>query len=558
MTENHFQFWPKRVTKTLAVPSTNVFDNLYVSAKRYPNKPAIYYYGASYTYKQLLTEVERMAGFLQHRLHVEKGDRVMLYMQNSPQFIIGYYAILRANAIVIPINPMNTTEELNYFIKDGDIQTGLVSQELLERIESLPDDCPLEQIVIATYSDYLPEKTDERLPIEVKEKRKLFSNPNYYSWQLAMEANESPSSEIGNAEDFAVMPYTSGTTGLPKGCLHKHTSIQANIYSAYHWLNVTVSTVSLTTLPLFHVTGMLHSMHAPILAGGELVIMTRWDKYYAKEIIKRKKVSHWVNISTMLIDFLTIPSLSKRDMESLLVIAGGGASLPSAVGKKLFDLTGLQFVEGYGLSETMSHTHFNPPHRPKLQCLGIPSFDVDARIIDPINLQELGDEEEGEIVVNGPQVFVGYYNREEDNKQAFIEIDGKRFFRTGDIGIRDKEGYYFIIDRVKRMINASGYNVWPTEIESQLYKHPAVQQACVVGVPDQKRGETVKVFIVLNDEYRGSVTEEEIIAWSKKQMAAYKYPRYVEFRESLPTTSSGKILWRKLEEEEQEKNKLKK
>lgn len=232
--------------------------------------------------------------------------------------------------------------------------------------------------------------------------------------------------------------------------------------------------------------------------------------------------------------------------------------MPSAVGKKLFDLTGLQFVEGYGLSETMSHTHFNPPHRPKLQCLGIPSFDVDARIIDPINLQELGDEEEGEIVVNGPQVFVGYYNREEDNKQAFIEIDGKRFFRTGDIGIRDKEGYYFIIDRVKRMINASGYNVWPTEIESQLYKHPAVQQACVVGVPDQKRGETVKVFIVLNDEYRGSVTEEEIIAWSKKQMAAYKYPRYVEFRESLPTTSSGKILWRKLEEEEQEKNKLKK
>ena len=213
----------------------------------------------------------------------------------------------------------------------------------------------------------------------------------------------------------------------------------------------------------------------------------------------------------------------------------------------------MRYVEGYGLSETISHTHFNPPDRPKLQCLGIPSFDVDARIIDPLTMQEVGVGEEGEIILKGPQLFKGYYNREEDNRDAFIVINGETFFRTGDIAKVDEEGYYFIVDRVKRMINASGFKVWPTEVESILYKHPAVQQACVVGVPDLKKGEDIKAFIILNDEAKGQVTEEEIIEWSKTQMAAYKYPRTIEFRETFPTTSSGKILWRKLQEEEKEK-----
>jgi fatty-acyl-CoA synthase len=224
--------------------------------------------------------------------------------------------------------------------------------------------------------------------------------------------------------------------------------------------------------------------------------------------------------------------------------------LPEAVGEKLFEATGLKFVEGYGLSETISHTHFNPPDRPKLQCLGVPAFEVDARIIDPVTLKELGVGEIGEIVVNGPQVFKGYYNQPEETEQAFVELDGKKFFRTGDIGRVDEEGYFFIVDRVKRMINASGFKVWPTEVESILYKHPAIQQACVVGVPDPKRGETVKAFVILNDDYVGKVTEEEIIEWSKGQMAAYKYPRIIEFRKTLPTTASGKILWRQLQEEE--------
>ena len=168
------------------------------------------------------------------------------------------------------------------------------------------------------------------------------------------------------------------------------------------------------------------------------------------------------------------------------------------------------------------------PDRPKMQCLGIPSFNVDARILEPVTLKEVGPNEVGEIVVNGPQVMVGYYNRDDENRSSFIEIDGKSFFRTGDIGRYDEEGYFFMVDRVKRMINASGYKVWPTEVESYLYKHPAIQQACVVGVPDPRRGETVKAFVILNDGYDGLVSEEEIIDWAKEHMAAYKYPRFIE------------------------------
>lgn len=312
-------------------------------------------------------------------------------------------------------------------------------------------------------------------------------------------------------------------------------------------------------LPLFHVTGMVHSMHMPIYSGSMMVITTRWNRDIAVQLIKNLGCTHWVTIATMIIDFLANPALRAEDISTLTSISGGGAALPEAVGEKLFNLSGLRFVEGYGLSETIAQTHFNPADRPKMQCLGIPSFDVDARIIEPATRRELGVGEIGEIIVNGPQIMVGYYNREDENRHSFIELDGKKFFRTGDIGRYDEEGYFFIVDRVKRMINASGYKVWPTEVETFLYKHPAIQQACVVGVPDERRGETVKAFMILNEGFVGKVSEKEIINWAKQHMAAYKYPRQIEFRKQFPMTSSGKILWRKLQEEEQSKveNKVK-
>lgn len=547
----HFKFWPKRLTKTLTTPKTTLYDNLVVTARRYPDKTAVYYYGAQYSYQEILQQVNNLAGYLQQKLDVQPGDRVILYMQNSPQYLIAFYAILRARAIVVPINPMNTTNELSYYIKDCEVKTAIVGQELFPQIEPLQGSTSLKHIIVATYSDYLPEELKiDNLSSELTAPRKENLKEHQFLWKDVLEETITAFPYEGKSDDVIVLPYTSGTTGLPKGCIHTNETVQANVVSASYWLNTTSDAVHLTTLPLFHVTGMVHSMHAPIFTGSAMVILTRWNREHAVQFIQDYKCTHWINISTMVIDFLANPKLREYDLSSLSVIAGGGAPLPEAVGEKLFEATGLKFVEGYGLSETISHTHFNPPDRPKLQSLGVPAFGVDARIIDPVTLKELGVGEVGEIVVNGPQVFKGYYNQPEETEQAFVELDGKKFFRTGDIGRVDEEGYFFFVDRVKRMINASGFKVWPTEVESILYKHPSIQQACVVGVPDPKRGETVKAFVILNDDYVGKVTEEEIIEWSKGQMAAYKYPRIIEFRKTLPTTASGKILWRQLQEEE--------
>ncbi|PID21797.1 long-chain fatty acid--CoA ligase [Sporosarcina sp. P3] len=543
----HFEFWPPRIAKSLTLPETTIYDNLAITAKKYPNKTAYEFYGGSATYSQLLDETEKMAGYLEHECQVKKGDRVLLLMQNSPQFLVSLFAILRVRAVVVAINPMSTTKDLQFFLEDGDIRLAFIGQELYPKLEPLIGTTTLQTVISAAYSDYINEgKALAEIPAEVKAPAKELAKT--ISWKFALHAANIPSAYTGESDDMAMIPYTSGTTGAPKGCIHTNRTVQANTTGSYHWMTMGPDTVVLTSLPLFHVTGLTHSALNPILAGSNTVILTRWDRDYAMKAIEHFRVSHWINISTMLIDFLANPQLADYNISSLEIVGGGGATLPIAVGEKLRQRTGLDYVEGYGLSETMSHTHFNPPNRPKLQCLGIPAFGVDARIIDPTTGEELGVEEEGELVVHAPQMFKGYYNQEEETKASHLLLDGKQFFRTGDIVRMDDEGYFFIVDRVKRMINAAGFKVWPTEVESILYKHPAVQQACVVRSPDEVRGETVKALIILDEGYKGKVTGEEIIEWSKEQMASYKYPRIVEFRDSFPTTSSGKILWRQLQD----------
>lgn len=549
MQTRHFAFWPPRLAKTLTVPETTLYNNLEITAKKYPDKVAIQFYGGNLTYGQLLEQVEKLAGYLQHNLGVQKDEKVLLFMQNSPQFVIGFFAILRIQAVIVPINPMSTTEDLTFYVNDCNIKNALISQELLDKATPIKEETSLETIIAAAYSDYIEAETAlDLLPDDVTAPAKDVSN--VITWKTALTAESMPSMYQGKADDMAMIPYTSGTTGLPKGCIHTNRTMQANSTGAFHWMTVTPDAVVLAPLPLFHVTGLVHGLLSPVLAGSTIVLLTRWDRSYAAKAIEAYRCTHWINISTMVIDFLANPSLDDHDISSLVLIGGGGSPLPEAVGEQLYERTGLSYVEGYGLSETISHTHFNPPHRPKLQCMGIPSFDVDSRIVDPASEEQLdGVGEEGELVVYGPQVFKGYYNRKDENQEAFIKLDGKSFFRTGDIVKMDEEGYYFLVDRLKRMINAAGFKVWPTEVESILFKHPAVQQACVVRAPDEKRGETVKAFVILNDEYKGNITEDQIIEWSKQQMAVYKYPRIVVFTDHFPTTSSGKVLWRKLQEE---------
>lgn len=547
MNKNHFKFWPPRLSKSLTIPKTTIYDNLVISTKKYPDKIAIHYYGRSITYTELLEEVEILAGYLKKKLGVEKQEKVLLFTQNSPQYLISFFAILRLRAVVVPINPMSTTQDLAFYVKDCDIKYAIIGEELYDNIVPLIKETSLNNIIVTSYSEYSGEynENNDFKPNLANNNQKL---SNVIFWKDALSETYQIDEYDGLEDDVAMIPYTSGTTGMPKGCIHPNRTIQANTVGASLWMNMTADAIPLLTLPLFHVTGLIHSALAPIQSGSTIVMMTRWDRDYAAKEMERHGCTHWINISTMLIDFLSNPNMNSYSLSSLQVIGGGGAPLPEAVGEQLYERTGLRYYEGYGLTETISHTHFNPPNRPKLQCLGIPSFDVDARVIDLATGSEVGPHELGELVVNGPQVFSGYYNREDENKVSHIEIDGKQFFRTGDIVKMDEEGYFFIVDRLKRMINASGFKVWPTEVEAILYKHPAVEQACVVSAPDKKRGETVKAFIILKTDFIGKIKEDEIIEWSKSQMAAYKYPRIIEFVESFPTTSSGKILWRELQE----------
>ncbi|HWV88754.1 MAG TPA: long-chain fatty acid--CoA ligase [Burkholderiales bacterium] len=541
MFTRHFPHWPPGQPKTFEVPRETVYANLAASAARYAPRAAIDYYGSRISYARLKLEVDALAGFLQHQLGVARGDRVLLYAQNCPQYVIAYYAILRADAVVVPVNPMNRTEELRHYVDDSDARVAIVGQDVLREIAPLR----LTHVLPIVYSDYLEAVTDLPVPDFVRARGNR-------DWKEAVAAPIAPGPHLAGPDDLAVMPYTSGTTGKPKGCMHTHTSVQATTVAYLYWRGAQDQSVVLSALPMFHVTGMQAGMNAPIHTAATLVVLSRWDRDCAGMQIERARVTNWSAITTMLVDFLANPALKDYDLSSLRVLGGGGAAMPEAVARRLEEVIGLPFVEGYGLSETMAPSHINPPHRPKRQCGGIPFFNTDARVLDVDSLKELQPNKVGEIVVHGPQVFQGYWKQPEASAQAFIEHDGKRFFRTGDLGYYDEEGYFFITDRLKRMINCSGYKVWPAEVEAMLYAHPAIQEACVIGSRDAYRGETVKAVVVLKSAVR-NIAPKDIIDWARERMAAFKVPRVVEFVDELPKTATGKILWRKLQEEENNK-----
>jgi fatty-acyl-CoA synthase len=309
--------------------------------------------------------------------------------------------------------------------------------------------------------------------------------------------------------------------------------------------------VVLAVVPMFHITGMVSVMHTAIYSSATLVVMPRWDRDLAGRLISHYRVTSWTNIPTMIIDLMGSPHFAQYDLSSLVYIGGGGAAMPQAVAQRLLEQYGLRYSEGYGLTETAAPSHSNPPEHPKQQCLGIPFMSTDARVVDPDTLQELPVGEQGEIVMHGPEVFDGYWRRPDATAAAFFELDGKRFFRSGDLGRMDEEGYFFLTDRLKRMINASGFKVWPAEVEALMFRHPAIQEACVIAASDSYRGETVKAVVVLRQEHRGQVSEQDIVAWCRENMAVYKVPRIVQLVDSLPKSGSGKVMWRALQEAEQ-------
>lgn len=564
MFDRHFAHWPPGVSRTLTVPATTLVFNLDVAAARYPDKTAIWYYGRAIPYAELRDQVERLAGWLQRVAGVGRGDRVLLGAQNGPQFAIAYYAILRADAAVVPVNPMLRTDELRYLCEDSGARVAFFGQELLANWQPLLGHEIAHAVAIA-YSDLLPDRLPAvldgvALPEAVLAPRLPLpaSLAGTVAWADALAAAHVPAPPIAGPDDLAVLPYTSGTTGHPKGCRHTHRTVMATTIIAGAWGGGTSDGVQLSVLPMFHATGMQSGLNQPIYLGSTVVVMSRWDRETCVRLIEHCGITSVTGITAMIVDLLGHPDLDRFDLSSLRRIGGGGAAMPEAVAQRIEQRFGLPFIEGYGLTETIAPTHSNPPHRAKRQCAGIPIFNTDARVLDVETGEERGPNQTGEIVVSGPQVFLGYWNRPEADAAVFFELDGKRFFRTGDLGHYDEDGYFFVTDRLKRMINASGFKVWPAEVEAMLYAHPAIAEACVIASRDPHRGETVKAVVVPRpaEAARVATTQgaaalaAEIVAWSREHMAAYKVPRVVEFVESLPKTGTGKVFWRQLQEAE--------
>jgi fatty-acyl-CoA synthase len=545
------RFWPSHLPRRLTVPATPLPDNLEVSARRYPDKTAIAFYGRSIAYAELWRRVERLAAHLQSACGVRPGDRVVLDTQNSPAFVAAYYAILRCAAVAVPVNPMNLAEELRWIVADSGARVACVAQELWPQFQPLHAQGLLAHAVVAHYAADLPERCEWPVPEVIAAART--TAPMQAGGVVAMDdALRCEAALAGHAiasEDIAVIAYTSGTTGRPKGCMLSHRALQAAIACLAAWNRWTADAVALATAPFFHVTGMEGSMNLPLLAGATIVLLPRWDREAAATLIERHGATHWTNVPTMVTDLLALPGIERRDLSSLVYIGGGGTAMPEPVAARLHALTGLEYQEGWGLTEVAGAIHLNPPGGERRQCLGIPTFGVDTRVMALDGSGEAASGENGELATRCPSLFSGYWNNPRATEEAFVEIDGRRFFRTGDIGHVDADGYFHLADRLKRMINASGYKVWPAEVEALLYGHPAVQEACVIGVRDAQRGETVKAFVVLKDGAVPRPSAEALIEWSRGHMAAYKIPRIVEFVDSLPKSGAGKILWRRLQDE---------
>jgi len=481
-------------------------------------------------------------------------------MQNCPQLVIAHFAILRASAVVVPINPMNRSHELQHYITDSDARVALVTSDLAadmaQASNALPAGSGLAHLIVTHYTDAFDPAQAGDLPsnwgpwLLARPELPKLSAGEVGSWTQALACEEAAPEHVVGANDLALLPYTSGTTGQPKGCMHLHRSIMHNVLAGSLWSVGSHENIALCVVPMFHITGIVVLLHTCMALGATMVVMPRWDRELAGHLISKHRVTHWTNIPTMVIDLLGSPNFDRFDLSSLQYIGGGGAGMPQAVAQRLLDLYGLRYVEGYGLTETAAPSHSNPPDRPKQQCLGVPYLSSDARVIDPDTLKELPVGESGEIIISGPMVFEGYWKRPEATAAAFIEFEGRRYFRSGDMGRVDEEGYFFITDRLKRMINASGFKVWPAEVESLMFRHPAIQEACVIAAHDDYRGETVKAVVVLRAGHEGQGSAQDIIDWCRDNMAVYKAPRIVQFVTTLPKSGSGKVMWRALQEAE--------
>ncbi|WP_456467948.1 long-chain-fatty-acid--CoA ligase [Archaeoglobus sp.] len=546
------KFYDEGVRDHVDYPEVPLYKLLENSVSRHPDKVALVFFGKKITYKQLDEMSDRVAGFL-YELGVGKGSKVIVDLPNTPHYVAAYYGILKTGATVVQCNPLYTEREIRYILENSEAEYGFFVEMIYPRIRNLINEGKIKKAVICKIEDFLPFPLNFLYPLK-KEKVNVDKRKEVVYWKDVLKAAPSKKRpEINPKEDVAIFLYTGGTTGVPKAVMSTHYNLVANAYQVLEWLpdKDEENDVFIGVLPYFHSYGMTTSLNAPIAFGATIILVPDpRDIKRILESIQKYKVSIFCGVPTMYNAILNHPDLKKYDLSSIKACISGAAPLPIEVKREFERVTGGKLVEGYGLSETSPVTHANPLYGVNKEgSIGIPFPDTYAVVVDNEGkILPIG--EVGELAVKGPQVMKGYWKMEEETKKVLVN----GWLLTGDMAKMDEDGYFYIVDRKKDMIIAGGYNIYPREVEEVLYEHPAVLEAAVVGVPDPYRGETVKAFIVLKPEYKGKVSEDDIIKFCKERLAAYKVPRIVEFRDELPKSAVGKILRRVLRDEELKKS----
>ncbi|KZR58292.1 long-chain-fatty-acid--CoA ligase [Pseudobacillus badius] len=548
--------YPEEIPASLTYEEQPVQSYLTKTAQQYPNKTAIHFMGKELTFQEVYESSLKVGNYLR-KLGVKKGDRVAIMLPNGPQAVISYFGVLYAGAVVVQTNPLYTEREIEYQMKDSGSIVIITLDVLYPRVRQVIKNTPLQHIIVTAVKDYLPFPKNIIYPfIQTKQtglKVHVEERGTNHEFKRIIETE--PAKEIDLPfhfdEDLALLQYTGGTTGFPKGVMLTHKNLIANTSMCAAWMYKCKKgeEVILGVLPFFHVYGMTAVMVLSVMQAYKMVLLPKFDVKTTLKAIEKQRPTLFPGAPTIYIALLNDPDLRKYDLSSIRSCLSGSAPLPAEVQQKFEKVTGGKLVEGYGLSETSPVTHANflwDSERVK-GSVGVPWPDTEAAILSLDTGEVLPPGEVGEVVVKGPQVMKGYWNRPEETEMTFK--DG--WLLTGDVGYMDENGYFFVVDRKKDMILAGGYNIYPREVEEVLYEHPSIQEAVVVGVPDAYRGETVKAYIVLKEGH--SVTEEELNLFARAQLAAYKVPRIYEFRTELPKTAVGKILRRALIDEEKRK-----
>ncbi len=542
------------VPHSIDYPSLSLYELFQQAVITYKDQPAVHFMGRELTYNQLSEQIESFASALAD-LGIKKGDRVAVHLPNSTQFPIAYFAALSLGAIVVPCNPLYVAREMEYQLNDSGAETIITLTRFYNMIKEVQPKTKLKNVIVSNIKDYFPGALSFLYTV-AKEKKEgdrvdLAGEDYSFTGLIKKYAGKKPPEVKVDPEDRALFLYTGGTTGVSKGAILQHRNLVANMCQVKSWCTdfQDGKEIILGVLPFFHSYGLSTILNLGLQNGAKLVLLPRFVLEDVLKTIDKQKPTLFPGVPTIYVAINNAPNLQKFDLQSIRICISGAAPLPVEVQQEFEKNTGGKLVEGYGLSETSPVTHANPVYgKRKPGSIGLPMPDTEFKIVDvEAGEQEMPVGEVGELCLRGPQVMEGYLNMPEET--ALVLRNG--WFYTGDIAKADEEGYTYIVDRKKDMVIAGGFNIYPRDIEEVLYAHPKIMEAAVAGIKDPYRGETLKAYIVLREGE--SMTEEEVVEHCKANLAPYKVPKLVEFREELPKTMIGKVLRRMLREEEEKK-----